>query len=96
MLSAHMTPQEIDDVLAGTFPASDPPSWTPGLARPAPAIASRPAISPAAHLAHALVSLVETAGLALLFPLAILAVGVPVALVVRALLELARWVMAID
>ena len=32
-----MTAQAIDDVLAGTFPASDPPSWTPGIARPAPA-----------------------------------------------------------
>ena len=26
----------IDDVLAGSFPASDPPSWTPGVARLAP------------------------------------------------------------
>jgi hypothetical protein len=32
-----MTAQAIDDVLAGTFPASDPPAWTPGIARPAPA-----------------------------------------------------------
>jgi hypothetical protein len=31
-----MTAQAIDDVLAGTFPASDPPAWTPGIARPAP------------------------------------------------------------
>ncbi len=26
----------MDDVLADSFPASDPPSWTPGMARPAP------------------------------------------------------------
>jgi hypothetical protein len=32
-----MTTQAIDDVLAGTFPASDPPAWTPGIARLAPA-----------------------------------------------------------
>ena len=33
-----MTAQAIDDVLAGTFPASDPPAWTPGMARPAPEV----------------------------------------------------------
>ena len=26
----------IDDVIADSFPASDPPSWTPAIARPAP------------------------------------------------------------
>ncbi len=37
-----MTAQAIDDVLAGTFPASDPPAWTPGVARPAPDATLRP------------------------------------------------------
>jgi hypothetical protein len=32
----HAAPTWMDDVLADSFPASDPPSWTPGIARPAP------------------------------------------------------------
>jgi hypothetical protein len=32
----HAAPTWMDDVLADSFPASDPPSWTPGMARPAP------------------------------------------------------------
>ena len=35
----HAAPTWMDDVLADSFPASDPPSWTPGMARPAPVIA---------------------------------------------------------
>ena len=31
----------IDDALAGSFPASDPPAWNPGMARPIPVGASR-------------------------------------------------------
>ena len=45
MLRTSYTSQAIDDVLAGTFPASDPPSWTSGIARPAPEIAPRPAVT---------------------------------------------------
>jgi hypothetical protein len=31
----------IDDALAGSFPASDPPAWNPGMARPIPVDTSR-------------------------------------------------------
>ena len=31
----------IDDVLADSFPASDPPSWNPGLSRPEPVASLR-------------------------------------------------------
>jgi hypothetical protein len=31
----------IDDVLKGSFPASDPPSWNPGVARPDPSVRKR-------------------------------------------------------
>ena len=31
----------IDDALAGSFPASDPPAWNPGMARPIPVATSR-------------------------------------------------------
>jgi hypothetical protein len=30
----------IDDVLADSFPASDPPSWNPGIARPDPVVSA--------------------------------------------------------
>ena len=116
MLRTTLTAQAIDDVLTGTFPASDPPAWTPGMARLAPAIATPPADSDTPQdetndvradeidalrptrsertFAQALVSLTAAAGLALLAPFAILAIGIPVVLGVRGLLEVADWFLA--
>jgi hypothetical protein len=34
--SREITQAQLDAVLADSFPASDPPSWTAGIARPAP------------------------------------------------------------
>ena len=38
MRAVALTNDDIDDVLADTFPASDPPAWTPGVVRPMPEI----------------------------------------------------------
>lgn len=109
MVTAEFRAQAIEDVLLGTFPASDPPSWSPVMARPAPEAA--PAAAPedagdgAARgngpryaptlptVTEALTSLAGAAGVVLLFPVVVLAVGTPLALAVRGLLEAVRWVM---
>lgn len=48
MFRTNWTTQAVDDVLAGTFPASDPPAWAPGMARPAPERARMPPAADAA------------------------------------------------
>jgi hypothetical protein len=107
----------MDDVLAASFPASDPPAWNPGMARPIPVHMPRhhddetrpgaardetPAATPGAidtsrshrsdrTLLQAFVSLAGAAGTALLVSVAILLVGLPLALAVRGLLEILVW-----
>ena len=110
MRTTTLTAQAIDDVLAGSFPASDPPAWTPGLARLAPAREAAPdggstrqdAAAPVAGvidvsrsaasdrtLGRAFVSLLAAMALTALVPLVVLAIGTPVALAARAVLEAA-------
>jgi hypothetical protein len=117
MLRSSWTVEEIDDVLGHTFPASDPPAWSTGIARPAPrtgaaaysggaedaanglrAPAPRhapPQGAPERTFAQAFVSLLGAAGIGLLFPVVILAVGVPLALAGRGVFAAAQWLLAL-
>jgi hypothetical protein len=42
MTATVLTHYDIDDALENTFPASDPPAWTPGVARPSPKLVNDP------------------------------------------------------
>src|ERR671913_1223268 len=112
----RQTEVAMDDTLAASFPASDPPAWNPGIARPIPVDAPRVRahdVRPSAPdeiaggtpgvidvsrpygaertLLQALTSLAGAAGIALLVPLAILLVGLPIVLAVRGLAEAVAW-----
>lgn len=94
----------VDQILAGSFPASDPPSWTLGIAR-VDAIdsglnaknrgvvdVSSPHYSDRTLLQHS-VSLAGAIGIALLVPFVLLLAGLPIALAVR-LAEAISWLLA--
>jgi hypothetical protein len=110
----------MDETIAESFPASDPPAWNPGLARPIPASVTRHD-APAANRSpqvdtpitrgpgvidvsqprkttrtarEVLVSIGAAVGVALLAPLAILAIGTPIAASIRGLLELVVWMFS--
>ena len=93
----------IDDALAESFPASDPPAWNSGMGRPmsvgagglglptnrgtADALNVSASHDSERTLLQAFISLAGAVGIALLVPFAILLVGLPIALTVRGLLE---------
>lgn len=109
----------IDDVLADSFPASDPPSWNPGIVRldlrlgvdsrasASEGIADTGARTGASGIIdvsgpsrdrtflQGVASLAGGAGIALLVPVAILLVGLPIALSIRGVLELLSWLFGV-
>ena len=104
----------MDEVLAESFPASDPPSWNPGVARADPslrglddrhassggpdaAVRGLDRVRPRWHRSflQGVVSLGGGAAIAVIVPFAVLLIGLPVALALRALLELIGWLFGI-
>ena len=113
----------IDDVLADSFPASDPPSWNSGVARPDSVVgrfrdqvalgerSSTGAVEGGTGVGNVIdvsrprtertfvqgfVSLAGAVGIALLAPFAVLLVGLPVVVGVRAVLEVIGWLSGVD
>jgi hypothetical protein len=108
----------VDSVLADSFPASDPPSWTLGITRPQPERQATIAETVAPHDSRAalvgedmidvsrpatdggtflkgLVSLAGAVGIALLVPVVILLIGMPIALALRGVVEAASWLLTL-
>jgi hypothetical protein len=92
--SAGADEAKIDEALLESFPASDAPSWTLGVERPPESDiidVSRPP-SPGS-VWHTVVEWVEAIALVLLFGLALLVIGVPVAVAVRLIVDVIVWVV---
>ena len=95
LLEASLTIERaVDTVLADSFPASDPTSWTLGAAEARPgglAVAKRPPTtsSPSPVWLQVLASLAGAVAVALAFPLFI--VGLPLALAWRGVLAATTW-----
>ena len=107
----------VDSALADSFPASDPPSWTPGIARPQPSRSADESTDTSVRhgrdvsvtegvidvsrrdggrtFLQNLLSLAGAVGIALVVPVAILLVGLPIALVVRGIVEAVSWLGAL-
>lgn len=109
----------MDAVLADSFPASDPPSWNAGIARPGAGSPAAPLVRDAALLDSqpfasdagildlsrppraertplgVFTSFAGAMGLAFLAPVAILLVGIPVALSVRGSVEAISWILGL-